>query len=156
VAGREHVVEIAFAAPRAVKAERKRLVPKSDSSEAVEKSDSFVKEVAKERVKPVDVSESTESVQKSLESDESERESVVRNHLERFKYYPTSARKRGIVGEVEVAFELDAKGHAGMLKILSESGYRLLDDAALETVRRAQPFPVDGGAFQFRLLFRAS
>jgi len=55
-----------------------------------------------------------------------------------------------------VAFKLDAGGRAGMLKILSASGYRILDDAALETVHRAEPFPADSGHFQVRLLFRAS
>lgn len=92
----------------------------------------------------------------ALDNDRSIRESLIRNHLEHFKYYPASARRRGITGEVEVAFELNDQGEAGDLKILSGSGYAVLDKAALETVRRAEPFPADGGDFQFRLHFRAS
>jgi len=84
------------------------------------------------------------------------RESLIRTHLERYKYYPPSARRRGISGEVEVAFELNRDGQATMLKILTGSGYGVLDEAALETVRRAEPFPADSGAFQFWLRFRAS
>ncbi len=92
----------------------------------------------------------------ALDSDRLARELLIRNHLERFKYYPASARRRGITGEVEVAFELNDQGEAGELKILSGSGYSVLDRAALKTVRRAEPFPADGGDFQFRLHFRAS
>lgn len=90
------------------------------------------------------------------QADPSARESLIRSHLERFKYYPASARRRGITGEVGVAFELDGQGQTRSLKITSGSGYSLLDDAALETVHRAEPFPADGGAFRFVLRFRAS
>lgn len=94
--------------------------------------------------------------QQTASADVQGRESIVRNHLERFKYYPASARRRGITGEVEVAFELDGSGQARLLKIMSGSGYSLLDEAALETVHRAEPFPADTGAYQFVLRFRAS
>jgi TonB family protein len=82
------------------------------------------------------------------------RHEQVREHLERFKYYPVSARRRGIEGAVEVSFALDALGRAEALQVIAGSGYPILDDAALETVRRAQPFPVGGGAYRFRLLFQ--
>jgi len=80
----------------------------------------------------------------------------VRRHLEHFKYYPASARRRGIEGQVEVAFDLDARGMASRLQLLSRSGYRILDRAALETVRRASPFPARGGHYRFQLVFRKS
>ncbi|NOR72976.1 MAG: TonB family protein [Mariprofundaceae bacterium] len=105
---------------------------------------------------PAQILQATTRQDMALDSDHSARESLIRNHLERFKYYPSSARRRGIIGEVEVAFELNDRGEAGELKILSGSGYTVLDRAALKTVRRAEPFPADGGDFQFRLHFRAS
>jgi len=105
---------------------------------------------------PAQILQATTRQSIALDSDHSARESLIRNHLERFKYYPSSARRRGITGEVEVAFELNDRGEAGGLKILSGSGYTVLDRAALKTVRRAEPFPADEGDFQFRLHFRAS
>jgi len=78
----------------------------------------------------------------------------VRNHLEAFKYYPASARRRGIEGEVDVSFFLTGGGLASRLKVLRGSGYAVLDRAALKTVARAQPFPVDYGEYRFRLHFR--
>lgn len=78
----------------------------------------------------------------------------VRAWLERYKYYPLSARRRGIEGEVHLAFELAKGGKVDHVAIVRGSGYAVLDRAALNTVRRAQPFPVETGAYQVRLRFR--
>lgn len=80
--------------------------------------------------------------------------SLVRRHLERFKFYPLSARRRGIGGDVEVGFRLTAGGKAEQVRVLASSGYDILDEAALQTVNRAQPFPVGDGQYRFRLRFR--
>jgi len=79
--------------------------------------------------------------------------SLVRQHLESFKYYPSSARRRGIEGEVDVAFRLAMRGQADEVSIVRGSGYAVLDRAALDTVQRAQPFPVEEGLYRFRLRF---
>lgn len=79
---------------------------------------------------------------------------LVRNHLETFKVYPTSARRRGIEGHVDVSFSLSHKGAAKQLRLLQSSGYIMLDRAALKTVERAQPFPVESGSYRFRLSFK--
>jgi len=89
-------------------------------------------------------------------TEEAMQRSLIRRHLEQFKYYPASARRRGIGGSVEVAFRLDRRGRAGGVRVLKGSGYPILDEAALRTVRRAEPFPADGGSFRFHLHFRAS
>jgi len=81
-------------------------------------------------------------------------DTVVRERLERFKYYPASARRRGIAGDVEVGFRLRSDGSAEEVLVLASSGYDILDRAALETVSRAQPFPAASGSYQFRLRFR--
>jgi len=78
----------------------------------------------------------------------------VRRHLEAHKFYPVSARRRGITGEVEVGFVLDRLGMAAEITVLASSGHDLLDWAARETVRRAQPFPATERSFHFRLRFR--
>jgi len=93
---------------------------------------------------------------RETESDIHQRLQRIRRHLEHFKYYPTSARRRGIEGQVEIAFDLDGRGVASGLQLLSRSGYRILDRAALETVRRASPFPARGGHYRFQLVFRQS
>ncbi|MFQ5344576.1 MAG: energy transducer TonB [Mariprofundus sp.] len=79
---------------------------------------------------------------------------LVRNHLEAFKYYPASARRRGIEGHVEVGFILTRHGEAGQVSVLHGSGYAVLDHAALETIYRAQPFPVEDGKYRFSLKFK--
>jgi len=79
---------------------------------------------------------------------------LVRSHLESFKYYPASARRRGIAGYVDVGFMLTKNGSADQVSVVHGSGYAVLDHAALKTVHRAQPFPVEGGAYRFRLRFK--
>ena len=78
---------------------------------------------------------------------------LVRRHLERFKFYPESARRRGIGGDVDIGFRLTDGGHVAQVKIDASSGYALLDRAAKAIVARAVPFPVDRGRYRVRLRF---
>jgi periplasmic protein TonB len=78
---------------------------------------------------------------------------LVRRHLERFKFYPESARRRGIGGAVDVGFRLTEGGHVTQLRIAASSGYALLDETAEAIVTRAVPFPVDTGRYRVRLRF---
>jgi TonB family protein len=57
------------------------------------------------------------------------------------KYYPRMARKRGFEGKPIVAFTLGKKGDLVNLKIVEASNYDLLNEAALETIRRGIPYP---------------
>jgi len=57
------------------------------------------------------------------------------------KYYPRMARKRGFEGKPIVAFTLGKKGDLIDLKIIEASNYDLLNEAALETIRRGIPYP---------------
>lgn len=79
---------------------------------------------------------------------------MVRKHLESYKYYPASARRRGIEGHVDVSFRLMSHGAADQVSVLHGSGCTVLDHAALEAVYRAQPFPVGNGQYRFRLTFK--
>lgn len=78
---------------------------------------------------------------------------LVRRHLERFKYYPEDARRRGIGGDVDIGFRLTHGGRVAQVKIDASSGYALLDRAAKAIVVRAVPFPVDKGRYRVRLRF---
>jgi protein TonB len=74
--------------------------------------------------------------------------------LERHKSYPAAARQRGQTGEVELAFSIDRDGHVLASKIVKSSGYPVLDQETMTTVRRAEPFPLppsglDGEKFDF-------
>jgi len=57
------------------------------------------------------------------------------------KFYPRAARKRDLEGKPVVSFTLGVKGELLKLKLSQSSNYNLLNDAALETVRRGVPYP---------------
>jgi periplasmic protein TonB len=59
----------------------------------------------------------------------------------RNRRYPAAAKSRGEHGIVHVLFRLDRQGRVTGSRIVRSSGFKALDNAALELVRRAQPFP---------------
>jgi periplasmic protein TonB len=61
--------------------------------------------------------------------------------LERNKRYPEAAQARNQHGTVELAFSLDRQGRVTASRIAKSSGSSALDEATLDLVRRAQPFP---------------
>lgn len=54
--------------------------------------------------------------------------------------YPTLARRRGWSGKVDVAFLIAPDGNVSDVRVETSSGFPVLDDQALEAVRRAAPF----------------
>ena len=61
-------------------------------------------------------------------------------------YYPPAARARNIYGEVRLLVAIRSNGKLEQVKILKSSGYGVLDEAALQSVRQAapfQPFPAE-------------
>lgn len=61
--------------------------------------------------------------------------------LRRSLRYPSEARRKRIRGEVHVRFTVSRSGSVGSVRLARSSGSPILDKAALETVRRAAPFP---------------
>lgn len=61
--------------------------------------------------------------------------------IERQRYYPQRARQLGQEGQPVVRMVLDAAGNVMQLALENSSGVSLLDETALDIVRRAQPFP---------------
>ncbi|PWR21866.1 energy transducer TonB [Zavarzinia compransoris] len=79
---------------------------------------------------------------------------LVSAWIEKHKRYPDSARRRGIEGKPTVRFRIDRGGHVQMVEIHRETGRRDLDEAALRTIERADPFPpfpddIEGQSMEF-------
>ena len=61
-------------------------------------------------------------------------------HIEGHKYYPQSARNRGVNGSIEVSFELLDNGEINALTAVG--GPMVLRNAAKQAIENALPFPV--------------
>jgi protein TonB len=62
-------------------------------------------------------------------------------HIERYQRYPKAARRDGLQGTVLVVFAMRRDGSVVQVGVKSSSGRPILDQEALETIRRAQPLP---------------
>ena len=67
--------------------------------------------------------------------------SQVWNRIAQSKYYPRIARKRGFEGQPVVAFTLGNEGDLLELSIVNPSPFKILDEAALDAVKSASPYP---------------
>jgi TonB family protein len=65
----------------------------------------------------------------------------IRNRIAQVKYYPRIARKRGFEGQPVVAFTLGNGGELLELFIEEPSPFKLLNEAALDAVKSASPYP---------------
>lgn len=66
---------------------------------------------------------------------------LVKRKIEEVKSYPEWARRRGFEGVVRVEFTIRQEGEVEEVRIVDSSDYRMLDKAALATIKRASPFP---------------
>jgi len=64
----------------------------------------------------------------------------VRNRLEQAKRYPWLARVQGQEGTVRVQFMIDSTGEVQEIRLLESSRSKILDQEALETVKRVGRF----------------
>jgi periplasmic protein TonB len=72
-------------------------------------------------------------------------------------HYPLLARRRGWSGQVEISFTITPDGNIHDLRILTSSGYSLLDDEALTAIRQTAPFtppPQVAAALTMPITFR--
>ncbi len=65
----------------------------------------------------------------------------VRMVIENHKQYPYVARKRRIQGRVVVRFVIETDGKVRDVSLVEKSRYRLLNTAALDSVKASSPFP---------------
>lgn len=66
---------------------------------------------------------------------------MIKQYIEEARRYPYWARRQGWQGAVTLAFTVLADGRAEEIRILHPSGYEVLDREAVQTIRRAKPFP---------------
>jgi len=69
---------------------------------------------------------------------------AVKELINKRKKYPVIARKRMIEGGVHVSFTIGSNGQITSLCLVKTSGFDILDNAALETIRVSSPFPAFG------------
>ncbi|CAN1485410.1 TonB Periplasmic protein TonB, links inner and outer membranes [Methylophilaceae bacterium] len=67
--------------------------------------------------------------------------SLLTNAIAKYKQYPKIAQMRGWQGTVIVDLEIDIKGAVISVKIKKSSTYEVLDNEALEMIKKASPFP---------------
>jgi len=66
---------------------------------------------------------------------------MLRLKIESKKEYPSAAQKRQIEGRVVVGFTIDPDGRVTSAEIVQSSRHSALDQAALNAVKTASPFP---------------
>jgi len=65
----------------------------------------------------------------------------IAKQIERHKGYPPSALPRRETGVTQVFFAIDREGRLLDSHVIRSSGHKALDQEALDTLQRAQPFP---------------
>lgn len=68
-------------------------------------------------------------------------EALLKAHLEKHRRYPLTARAMRIQGIAHVRFRMSRAGKLLSVTLSRSSGFDILDRAALDTIRRAQPLP---------------
>jgi protein TonB len=65
----------------------------------------------------------------------------VAAQLKRKRFYPNAARRDRLTGTATVSFTLNGAGNVTAVRVVRSSGQPILDQAAIEMVQRASPFP---------------
>lgn len=68
-------------------------------------------------------------------------EQLISLWVEKFKKYPMEARDKGLTGETVVRIRIDRKGNIRHYLLERSTGHAILDRAAIDMVRRANPVP---------------
>ena len=66
---------------------------------------------------------------------------MIRQRIEAHRRYPYWAKQRGFEGTAYLSFVVLANGQAKNIRIIYSSGFTILDNEAVSTVKRANPFP---------------
>jgi len=64
----------------------------------------------------------------------------IKHQIERVWIYPSDAAQRGISGDLSLTFRISKDGNLMGVRLVDQSGYEILDVAALKAVKEAAPF----------------
>jgi len=97
-----------------------------------------VKEVVLEKAKPT-----KEKVEVLNPADEAmlRYQDMVKQRIEEVRRYPEWAKEQGIEGVAYLRFIVLANGNGQEIKLIHSSGSKILDQEAIDTIKRASPFP---------------
>lgn len=77
-----------------------------------------------------------------------------RRHVQESLVYPLAARRQSLRGTVELDVSLDPSGRVRDVRVARSSSYGILDDAAVDTLRRLDPLPLPESLPRRSLLIR--
>lgn len=66
---------------------------------------------------------------------------LISGRINRAKRYPSGSREHGEEGAVKVRFVVSAEGRVSEVRVANSSGFPALDEAAVNAVQNAAPFP---------------
>lgn len=66
---------------------------------------------------------------------------LIRSRIEANKQYPLIARRQHWEGKVGLRFTVNQNSKVEEIRVISSSGYQLLDKAAINAIENASPFP---------------
>ncbi|MBN2121249.1 MAG: energy transducer TonB [Candidatus Omnitrophica bacterium] len=66
---------------------------------------------------------------------------MVKQRIEQVRKYPYWAKRQGIEGIVDISFTVLSNGLSQDIKIIHSSGLSIIDEEAVATIKRANPFP---------------
>lgn len=92
---------------------------------------------------PVPAVGTSNNVPPAMGADEAFRQAnftTIRDSILGKLHYPLLARRRGWSGQVEISFTITPDGNIRDLRILTSSGFTLLDNEALSAIRQTAPF----------------
>ncbi len=76
--------------------------------------------------------------------------------INRAKYYPMMAKKRGMEGTPKVTFSILENGEIEWIRLESSCGEKMLDRAAISAVKKAAPLPCFPGAITLQIRYSLS
>ena len=66
---------------------------------------------------------------------------MIKQKIEEIRRYPSRAKRQGIEGVVYINFIVLSNGLSRDIKIIRSSEFKILDEEAVKTIKRANPFP---------------
>ncbi|OGS37553.1 MAG: hypothetical protein A2293_11445 [Elusimicrobia bacterium RIFOXYB2_FULL_49_7] len=75
----------------------------------------------------------------------------IRDQVYEALTYPEAAREKGMEGSLLLSFWVHCDGRVDNIRLLESSGYKTLDEIALEAVRLSAPYPLSPKKVEIRL-----